>query len=141
MSQADLQSVKKALVDAGVEIYRAQGQEIQVAERVRLHLMDSGVRVRTDPLSVSFTCRSQRSDFPNVAPVDLFEKVRTKIGKDATDRGFVESNASTTEVKDPVDASKVLDVWHEVTYAKETDESSLIDEVRWALGIEKYVSG
>ena len=140
MSKADLQSVKKALVDAGLEIYRAQGQEVQVAERVRLHLMDSGVRVQLEPLAVSFTCRSQRSDFPNVAPTDLFEKVRAKVGTDATARGFVEAKASTTEVKDPVDGAKVLDVWHEVTYAKETDVATLVDEVRWALAVDKYVA-
>lgn len=139
MSKADLQSIKKALVDAGLEIYRAQGQEIQVAERVRLHLMDSGVRVQLEPLAVSFTCRSQRSDFPSVAPNDLFDKVRQKVGSDATAHGFVESKATTSEQRDPVDASKVLDVFYEVTYAKPTDATQLVDEVRWALAVDKYV--
>ena len=140
MSTPDLQTVKTALVAAGLEIYRTHASEIQVAERVRLHLMDSGVRVIVgDPISVCFTARSQKSDFPGVAAKDLFEKVREAIGKDASAHGFAESRAHTIEVKDPVDASKVLDVWHEVTYVKTTDEAGLVDEVRWALEVEKYV--
>ena len=140
MSKPDLQAVKKALVAAGLEIYRTQASEIQVAERVRLHLMDSGVRVMVaDEITVCFTARSQRSDFPSVPPKDLFDKVRDAVGDEAERRGYSESRAHTIEVKDPVDAAKVLDVWHEVTYGKRTDEGDLVDEVRWALGVEKYV--
>ena len=136
----DVQRVRQALLDAGVEIYRAQGEEIQVAERVRLHIMDSGVRVelRTGVV-VRFTARTQRSDFPNAAPGDLFDKVRERVEAHATPRGYVESDAKSVEVKDPVDASKVLDVWHEVTYEKPSDLDHLIDEVRWALELDKYV--
>jgi hypothetical protein len=39
-----------------------------------------------------------------------------------------------------VDDSKTLDVWHEVVYEKPTDDlDEVIDEVRWALGLEKFV--
>jgi hypothetical protein len=137
----DVQRVKQALVDAGVEIYRLQDEEIQVAERVRLHIMDSGVRIRCgNGVRVVFTARSQRSDFPNAPPHDLFDKVRGAIGQQAAPRGYVEADATTVEVKDPVDQSRVLDVWHEVTYEKPADLDSLIDEVRWALDIDKYVA-
>ena len=140
MSKPDLQSVQQALVAAGLEIYRTQAGEIQVAERVRLHLMDSGVRVLVgDEAAVSFTARSQKSDFPNVAAKELFEKVRRAVGSDATQRGYAETRANAVDVKDPVDANKVLDVWYEVTYQKVSDEASLVDEVRWALEVEKYV--
>lgn len=137
----DVQRVKQALVDAGVEIYRLQDEEIQVAERVRLHIMDSGVRIRCgDGVRVVFTARSQRSDFPNAQPQDLFEKVRGLIGGQAAPRGYIEAEATTVEVKDPVDHNKVLDIWHEVTYEKPADLDSLVEEVRWALDIDKYVS-
>jgi hypothetical protein len=124
-----------------MEIYRAEAQEIQIAERVRLHIMDSGVRVRLgDFAAVAFTARSQKSDFPNARPDDLFEKVRGLIGTAASPRGYVEAGASTVEVKDPVDESRVLDVWHEITYEKPAgDVQAIVDEVRWALEIEKYV--
>ena len=139
--KTDVSAVKKALVDAGVEIYRTRNEEIQVAERVRLHIMDSGIRISfVDGARVVFVARSQRSDFPNEAPDDLFARVRTKIGDEAGQRGYTESRAATTEVKDPVDPQKILDVWHEVTYAKPVDDvEALVDEVRWALSIEKYV--
>ena len=142
MSTTDLQRVKQALIDAGLEIYRTRGQEIQVAERVRLHIMDSGVRVHLqDLLTVRFTARSQRSDFPRASADDLFEKVRGSVGSAASTRGYSEALANTVEVKDPVDDQKILDVWHEVTYEKPTaDVDAVVDEVRWALDLEKYVA-
>jgi hypothetical protein len=143
VSSADLKQVKEELVKAGVEIYRTRPpSEIHVAERVRLHIMDSGVRVKLgDSLTVTFTARTQRSDFPNVAPEQLFARVRESVGPQATERGYEEHAADTVEVKDPMDEAKILDTWHEVTYAKrlETLEAALA-EVRWALGVEKYVT-
>jgi hypothetical protein len=142
VSSADLRQVKEELIKAGVEIYRTRPpSEIQVAERVRLHIMDSGIRVQLDDeLTVSFTARTQRSDFPNVPPDQLFAKVRDAVGVQAGERGFEERAAQTVEVKDPMDDQRVLDTWHEVTYAKVTSSvEAALDEVRWALGVEKYV--
>lgn len=140
MSSIDLQQVKKELIDAGLEIYRTKPSELEIAERVRLHIMDSGVRVRDD-LTVVFTARSQRSDFPSVAAETLFEKVRAVVGEPALQRGYVEENSQTVDVKDPMDDEKILDVWHEVIYAKPADElASVIEEVRWALGLDRYVA-
>lgn len=140
MSSIDLQQVKKQLIDAGLEIYRTKESELEIAERIRLHIMDSGVRVRAD-LSVVFTARSQRSDFPSVAPDDLFEKVRTTIGPQAQERGYAEEASQTVDVRDPMDDAKVLDTWHEVVYVKSASELPVVvEEVRWALGLERYVS-
>ncbi len=143
MSTADVPALKKALITAGFEIYRYEGSEIQLAERVRLHIMDSGVRVRAgSALVVEFTARSQKSDFPHAAPDDLFDRVRATVGGPAHAHGFSEKAFVTVEVKDPVNEKRVLDVWHEVTYAKSAENlESIVDEVRWALGVEKYVSG
>ena len=136
-----IQSIQQALANAGVEIYRTDDQELQIAERIRLHIMDSGVRVVVrDGLAVQFTARSQRSDAPSAQPEDLFRRVREEIGGQAGDRGYQEASAEVVEVTDPVDDARVLDVWHEVTYRKslaEVDEA--VDEVRWALDLEKYV--
>ena len=135
-------SIQDTLEAAGVEIYRAKGDEVQLAERVRLHIMDSGVRVlySDDALRIRFTARTQRSDFPNADSETLFTRVRESVGPKAVEQGYEESDASVHEVKDPVDDSHVLDVWHEVVYEKATDIDHLIDDVRWALAIEKYVS-
>jgi hypothetical protein len=141
VSETDVQSVKRTLQDAGVEIYRLSAEEIHVAERVRLHIMDSGVRVRLqEGVHIRFTARSQQSDFPNAAADDLFAKVRGAIGEKANPRGYAEKEATTVQVKDPVDEGRILDVWHEVTYEKPADLDNLVEEVRWALELDKYIA-
>jgi hypothetical protein len=136
-----IQSIQQALASAGVEIYRTDEHELQIAERIRLHIMDSGVRVvLLDGLAVQFTARTQRSDAPSAEPEELFRRVREEVGGQAGARGYQEASAEVVEVKDPVDEAKILDVWHEVTYRKALaalDEA--VDEVRWALDLEKYV--
>ncbi len=135
-------SIREALENAGIEIYRSTPDEVHVAERVRLHIMDSGVRVlsKGDRVSVRFTARSQRSDFPNADSTALFLRVREDVGTRAKARGYEEQETAVREVKDPVDEARVLDVWHEVIYEKPTDDDNLVEEVRWALSVEKYVT-
>ena len=79
-----IQSIQQALASAGVEIYRTDDHELQIAERVRLHIMDSGVRVvMRDGLAVQFTARTQRSDAPSAQPDELFRRVREEVGEAA----------------------------------------------------------
>lgn len=143
VSQALVQRIREALLRAGLEIYQATTEEIRLAERVRLHLMDSGVRVRLGKsLAVVFTARTQQSDFPDEPDAEaLLAHVRNAVGAMAGRRGYVEAQSGRVEVKDPMDASRTLDVWHEITYAKEADEGeSLVPEVQWALRVEKTIS-
>jgi hypothetical protein len=142
VSTLTIDRLKQAVLDAGLEIYRITGSEIRVAERVRMHLMDSGVTVceRSQPL-VSLTVRSQRSDFPTMPAEELFRKVRDSLSQSAEQRGFREVQAVARDITDPVDESHVLDVWHELTYAKEVgDLDALIEDVRWALHVPKCVN-
>ena len=136
-------SVKTALVAQGIEVYRVQGDVVEVAERVRLHLMDSGIRVVTGAnAQVRFTARTQRSENQHLSPEAQFERVRAAVGALAAAEGWHEVEAASKEVLDPVDHTKVLDVFFEVTYARDVaadDEAT--SAVQWALGIEKYVSG
>lgn len=136
-----IREIQEALTKAGVEIYRAEEDELSIAERVRLHIMDSGVKVTgRSGVIVKFTARSQQSDAPSAAPEQLFKLVRERVGAAAGERGYEESLSQSVDVKDPVDESKVLDVWHEVTYEKAlTQPSEAVDEVRWALSLDKYV--
>ena len=112
-----------------------------MAERVRLHLMDSGVRVCAESgLNVRFTARIQRSDAPSAKPEELLRRVREALEAQATERGYEETAAESVEVKDPVDDTRVLDVWHEVTYSKAVDGvDPAVEEVSWALSLDKYV--
>lgn len=136
-----IEDIQRALADAGIEIYRSAAEELRIAERVRLHIMDSGVRVVTIPdLAVEFTARAQRSDAPSAPSEELFQRVRDAVGERAANRGYEESGAEIVEVKDPVNEARVLDVWHEVTYRKSLDDfGATVEEVQWALDLDKYV--
>jgi hypothetical protein len=136
-----LDRLKQAVLDAGFEIYRIQGDEIRVAERVRMHLMDSAVCVTLHSNArISLTVRSQRSDFPMTPAQELFERVRNTIGKTMEARGFHEVRAETRDITDPVDASHLLDVWHELTFAKDAPSlTGMLDDLRWALSVPKCI--
>jgi hypothetical protein len=136
-----MDGLKQAVIDAGLEIYGINGSEIRVAERVRMHLMDSGVSVTLRAhAQISLTVRSQRSDYPVAPAEELFKRVRDTIGRTIVARGFREVRAETRAITDPVDESHVLDVWHELTFAKDAQSlNGAIDEVRWALRVPKCV--
>jgi hypothetical protein len=138
----DVKKAKEHLVAAGIEIYRTRSNEIHVAERVRVHIMDSGVRVKFgDELRVGFTARLQRSDFPEESSEsELFARIRGVIGPQAQARGYTETWCGTTHVADPQDPEKILDVWHEVSWTRPAnDAEDMIREIRWALTLERYV--
>lgn len=139
---ADLDTITAALSQAGIEVYRVVGAEVAIAERVRFHIMDSGVRVHTDdPMRVVLRARSQRSDYPHMSADELLGLVRASVGSPATANGFVEQATVSREIRDPTSQEQVLDVWHEVTYAKAAvSVQSMIDDVRWALQLDKYVT-
>jgi hypothetical protein len=133
--------LKQAVLDAGLEIYGSSAGELRIAERVRMHLMDSGVTVslHSDP-RVTLTVRSQRSDFPTEPESELFDKVRGSIGVAILQRGFHEVRAQTRDITDPIDESHVLDVWHELTFAKEVESlDAAIDDLVWALKVPKCI--
>lgn len=137
-----MQSLKQALTDAGIEIYGETDSELRIAERHRYHLMDSGVvaHLEGDTILVRFAVRAQRSDFPFVESAAIFERIRTVVGSCITDRGYASGTERVVDVNDPVDATKVLDIWYELEYSKRLDDTSAaIDEIRWALTVEKYV--
>lgn len=142
MSQPTIDGLKQIVLDAGLEIYRTNGGEIQIAERVRMHLMDSGVSVGVDDgARVYLTVRSQRSDFPSLPTEEMFHKVRDALERSATERGFHEVKAIARDITDPVDPNHVLDVWHELTFAKAVKQpEALIEAVRWALLVPKCVN-
>jgi hypothetical protein len=130
---------KKALVDAGFEVFRTRGEEIVLAERPRENLiMDSGVRLRLgEPYEVRIVLRAQRGDFPNEDEGDIFERVR-KLAAPALSGGFAEMATAVTKVTDPGDVERTLDTFYEITYSKlvrSLDDALL--ELKFALGLEK----
>jgi hypothetical protein len=129
--------IRKALLAAGFELYRTQGDQVHVADRVRDNLiMDSGVSVST-ALSVRFVVRAQRSDFPNDGTARLFERARA-LATSALPRGYAETGTLTTPMHDPADSSRTLDTWYEVVFEKPVPSlEDAMTEVAFALGIEK----
>jgi hypothetical protein len=130
---------KKALVDAGFEIFRSRGDEIVLAERPRENLiMDSGVRLRlTEPLDVRLILRAQKADFPNEDESHLFERVR-RLAEPAVSKGFLELSTAVSKVNDPGDSERVLDTFYEITYSKTASAlDDAVAQIRFALALEK----
>lgn len=140
-SDLTLEALSHAVIAAGLEIYRAERAEIRIAQRVRMHLMDSGVTVLLTPAPrVCVTVRAQRSDFPTESATELLSRVRDALRTATAERGFAEADAQSRDIENPADTEDVLDVWHELTYSKPFgDATTMIAEVRWALAVPKCI--
>jgi len=136
-----LERARTALIARGVEIFRVEAAEIALAKRVRSHLMDAGVSVQFAPEpNVRFIVRAQSSDFPGASAKQLYDKVREEVAAIAHAHGFEEVAEQPREVRDPGDASRVLDVWYELTFAKAVrDADSWLDDIGWAMNVSKCV--
>ena len=131
--------IKKALVEAGFEVFRTRGEEIVLAERPRENLiMDSGVRLRlAASLEVRIVLRAQKADFPNedeTASSSASASWPSTPSPPASPR----SRTAVTRVPDPGDAERTLDTFYEITYAKPAAalDDALV-ELKFALGLEK----
>jgi hypothetical protein len=139
----DASHIKRALLEAGFEVFRTRGEEIVLAERPRENLiMDSGVRLRVgEPLEVRVVFRAQKADFPNEDEPRLFDRVRNLAIPVLTD-GFAEVATSITRVADPGDSERTLDTFYEITYAKSAPAlSDALAELKLALDLEKRAVG
>jgi hypothetical protein len=131
--------IKRALIEAGFEVFRTRSEEIVLAERPRENLiMDSGVRLRlTASLEVRIVLRAQKADFPNEEEARLFDRVR-KLAEQATATGFTEVGTSITRVADPGDEERTLDTFYEITYAKSVPAlPEALAELKFAMALEK----
>jgi len=131
------QELKKALIHAGFEVYRTNGDEVILADRVRDNLiLDSGVRVRaSSPLEIRLIMGLRRAQYPVDDEPTLFNRVR-QVAAPLISDGFVEVTTSVAPVTDPADASRTLDTFYEVVFAKKIpalDEAPL----RLALKVAK----
>lgn len=134
----DTSDIKRMLREAGLEVYRAKGSTIHVAERVRENLiMDSGVRIDVQRAAVTFYTRAQRRDFPGESSEQLYARARA-LGSTALARGFREARSFITEVQDPGYEELTLDHWYQVQYEiAVTSVDDVIQLVRFAFGLEK----
>lgn len=133
--------IKKALREAGLEVYRTRGDAVYLADRVRENLlMDAGTFVRGGAgvsAHTGFIVRAQRNDFPNDGEEHLFERARHAAAS-AIARGYRETSAEVRKVLDPGDGERTLDTWCEITFEKESSAlDAAVVEARFALGLEK----
>jgi len=135
MSSSD---IKLALQNAGFEVYRTHNGVVHVAERVRENLiMDSGVRVDSDALTVSFYARAEQLAFPGENDDDLYHRAHT-LGQPALDRGYQEKRRFVTEMTDPGQPTRTLDVWYQIQLERSVDDvAGAINEVRFAFELDK----
>ncbi len=133
--------LKKQLIAAGLEIFRVQGNRIHLADRVRENLiMDGGVAaVVDDPLAVRIVVRAQSSHFPGESADQLFGRARD-VASASAPRGYREVETSVVNINDPGGGPHTLDTWYEVAYEKPVDADGLLEELRYALGVEKSAS-
>jgi hypothetical protein len=132
---------KKALVAAGLEVYRTRGEVIHLADRVRENLlMDAGAFVRVgEAMRVGLVVRAQSSDFPGEHEPQLFERARAVAAR-AILAGYHEIDARLHQVADPGDPARILDTWCEVQLEKPVaDLAAAVDEVRRAIAFDKAV--
>jgi hypothetical protein len=135
--------LKKALQASGLEVFRTLAEEVVLAERVRENLiLDSGVRLgplADGKLRVRLVLRAQRTDFPSEEEAALFDRVRT-LAAPAMAKGFAELSTAVNEVKDPVNPSRTLDTFYEVTLGHDvTTIEEALPLLKWALTLEKAV--
>jgi hypothetical protein len=139
-SLIDIKELKRSLVTAGLEVFRTRGEEVHLAERQNVQLMEAGVRVRggASP-AVTVVVRAQRNDAPSLAAEVMFDAVRARsLG--LTDAGYGEVSREAREIRSVSDASQLLDVWFEVTLQRAVasmDEA--VTEARRAIAAERYV--
>jgi hypothetical protein len=133
--------LKKQLIAAGLEIFRVQGNRIHLADRVRENLiMDGGVcAVVGEPLVVRLVVRAQSSHFPGESADQLFSRARGVAAR-SEPRGYREAGTAVVSINDPGGGPQTLDTWYEVAYEKPVDAKELLDELRYALGVEKTAS-
>ena len=124
--------IKRALRQAGFEIYRTRGSVIHLAERVRENLiMDAGVRV-DQTFRVTFYVRAEQRDFPGEGDKALFERAR-QLAATALERGFEEQRTFVTDLEDPGDPDRTLDQWYQVQFDKPAGSlEEALEELRFA---------
>lgn len=131
--------LKKALQQAGFDVYRARGDEVHLAERPRENLiLEAGVVILNgERLRVRLTVRAEKVTFPGESDEALLDRARHGA-RTAFERGYSEASSTVRAMMDPGDETHVLDTWFEVALVKEVETfEELVQEARFALQLEK----
>jgi hypothetical protein len=135
----DVKDLKRALVATGLEVFRVRGDEVHLAERQNLYLMEARVQVAGGGApTVTVVLHAQRSDAPKMDPKSLLEVVRERAEVLKRD-GYEEVDAKAREICSVNDGA-VLDVWYEVTLRREVSTlDEAVAEAQRVISVERYV--
>ncbi len=136
----DVKELKRSLVTAGLEVFRTRGEEVHLAERQNVQLMDAGVRVRggASPL-VTVVMRAQRNDAPTLGTDAMFDAVRARA-EGLRAAGYAEVTSAAREIRSVSDPEHLLDVWFEVTWQRAVaSHEEAVTEAQRAISTERYV--
>lgn len=142
MPAPSIQELKKAILQAGFEVYRTRGLELQLAERPRDNLiMDAGVALLTgDALRLRLTVRAQKADFPGENDEALYKRASAQAAA-LLDRGFSQVEQRARPINDPGDPQKTLDTWFEVVFERLCDSvDQALTEIPPLLRLDKVAS-
>ncbi|MBL8605117.1 MAG: hypothetical protein JNK72_24520 [Myxococcales bacterium] len=140
MSQMDVKQLRKALESAGLEVFRVRGDEIHLAVRQNVQMMEARVQVRAGASPrVMVATWSQRSDAPQWSDDQLFALVRDRAAA-LRAAGYDELGHERREIRSVSDESQVLDVWFEVSFARavESLDEATAEALR-VIAFERYV--
>jgi hypothetical protein len=119
--------LKSRLSAEGFLVYRTLQNGVRIGERPRENLiLDSGVSVFIGSIGLTLTTevRAEGSGAPELGDEAHYERARARALGLLSD-GFTVVGSHATQVVDPGNAQRVLDVWYEVTCEKR--ELSLTD--------------
>jgi hypothetical protein len=135
----DVKDLKKALVASKLEVFRVRADEVHLAERQNVQLMEAGVRVRGgEAPGIVVVVRAQRNDAPALSAEAFYDLVRSRSTA-LSDAEFTEVAARAREIRSVSDAS-LTDVWYEVEWTRATlDLEETVAEAKRAMSVERYV--
>jgi hypothetical protein len=135
----DVKELKRALVATGLEVFRVRGNEVHLAERQNLHLMEARVQVVGGGApTVTVVLHAQRSDAPKMDPKLLLDVVRER-GEALRRDGYEEIDAKPREICSVNDGA-VLDVWYEVTLRRAVSTlDEAVHEAQRVFSVERYI--
>lgn len=140
MPDLTVKDLKRALIDAGMEVFRVRDEEVHLAERQNVQLMEAGVRTRLGGTpKVTVVARAQRNDAPSLTDQVAFELVRQRLSA-LREAGYTEVSAETRELRSVSDPNQIIDVWYEVTFERPVGSlEEAVSETQRALAAERYV--
>jgi hypothetical protein len=139
VSELNVKDLKRALIGAGLEVFRVRDDEVHLAERQNVQLMEAGVRARAGGTPcVTVVARAQRNDAPALNETALYDAIRRALVP-LVDAGYREERAASREIRSVSD-DHIVDVWYEVIFVREvTSVDEAVSEVKRALSVERYV--